>query len=114
MTIARAASDQARAWLDARRPGPPPELRAHIDAVLAVTGHHDASVVTQLGEAALRSLAIAIEKCDERAAAIDLLTADALLTYAMEAAAEMGGDALEAAAQAYGGARIAALIPENA
>ena len=105
------ASDVS-AWLDAREPRPPAELRAHMDGVLAACGRESGSVVTQLGEAALHSLAAAIEQCDDRAAAIDLLAADALLTYAMEAASEIGGEAVEAAAQAYGGGRVAALIPE--
>ena len=105
------------AWLDAREPLPPPGLRAHIDRALerhvsSMTGDGE-SIVTTLAEAALHALAVAVERCDDRAAANDLLAADALLTYAMEAAGSMGGEAVEAVARAYGGARLTALIPEH-
>ncbi|MEX0907263.1 MAG: hypothetical protein WD054_02950, partial [Gemmatimonadota bacterium] len=43
-----------------------------------------------LGEAALACLRAVVPHCDDRAAALDLLAADALLTYACEVAA---GDA---------------------
>lgn len=49
----------------------------------------------------------------KRAAALDLLAADALLTYACEAAAEEGATALEALARDYGPAKLAALLPEE-
>ena len=108
---------EVMAWLDAREPQPPPELRAHIDRALerqvSVEGGAGDPVVTMLAEAALDALGIAVERCDDRAAAHDLLAADALLTYAMEAAASIGSDAVEAVARAYGGNRLVALIPER-
>ena len=82
-------------------------MQRAIDAVPAQ------AVMTTLAEAGLHALAIALEKCDERTAAPDLLAADALLTYAMEAAGEVGGEALDAIAEAYGGARLMALIAED-
>jgi hypothetical protein len=102
------------AWLDERVPAAPPALRERMDASLAgVTARLDGGIAAALGTAALASLSAAIERCDERAAAIDLLAADALLTYAMEAAAEQGGEAVEAVAQAFGGTRLASLIVDH-
>jgi predicted RecB family endonuclease len=99
------------AWINARTPAAPPSLRAcMIDAISAVAAStNGAGVTTILGEAALHALRKAVERCDDRAAAIDLLAADALLTYMMEAAAEQGSDAIDAVAQAYGNARLAQL-----
>src|SRR4051812_20631494 len=98
-------------WLDAREPAAPQSLRERIDSAVASTSHtkNDASITTVLGEAALIALRDAVARCEERSSAIDLLAADALLTYMMEAAAEQGPDAVEAAAQAYGNARLAQL-----
>ncbi len=44
---------------------------------------------------------------------MDLLAADALMTYAMEAAAEQGGDAVLAVADAFGNHRLASLATET-
>jgi hypothetical protein len=100
------------AWLDGRTPAAPPALRVRMNASLAAV--QGTSIASVLGEAALHALELAVEQCDERSAAVDLLAADALLTYAMEAAAEHGADTIEAVAMAYGGSRLVQLIPENA
>ena len=98
-------------WLDARQPAAPPQLRARIDeAIAAVSG---ATGPALFGEAALHALGAAVAKCEERAAALDLLAADALLTYMMEAAAEQGPEAIEAVAEAYGNVRLAALAANS-
>jgi hypothetical protein len=65
-----------------------------------------------LGEAGLCSLRRALSVGERRAAANDLLVADALLTYAMEAAAEDAPEAVPGVARRYGPARLAALLEE--
>ncbi|HEX6694882.1 MAG TPA: hypothetical protein VF035_09320 [Longimicrobiales bacterium] len=103
-------------WLEAREPRPPAELLAHMRRVVEEQTAADTprgDITTILAEAALRAFAVAVEHCDDRAAATDLLAADALLTYAMEAAAGTGGDAAAAIARVYGGTRLIELIPEH-
>jgi hypothetical protein len=79
------------AWLDERELVPPPALRRRLDA--AVTAVPDAAVLPipdAAVEAALRLLDVLLRAPDSsRAAAIELLTADALMTYAFEATADM-------------------------
>ncbi len=80
----------AGAWVAAHAEQPPAALRARLDALL--NGDHpgtDASVAPALlaaGEALLS--AILRSGSTQRDAALDLLTADALVTYAFEAAAD--------------------------
>jgi hypothetical protein len=97
------------AWLDARRPIPPEALRARIDAALGadLQAETDDAAETLLtaGERLVRSLLV--ENATTRESAIDLLAADALVTYAFEAASEQPGDLSRRAAAAM--ARIAAL-----
>jgi hypothetical protein len=109
------ARAELTAWLDAREPAAPAALRermdAFIDAALADADNGRApGIATALGESGVSALRAAVAHCEERAAALDLLAADALLTYMMEAAAEQGGDAVEAVADAYGNARLAQLV----
>lgn len=92
------------------------DLRARMDAFIDVA-FNDASedepisgIATALGESAIHAMRAAVARCEERAAAVDLLAADALLTYMMEAASEQGSDAIEAVAGAYGNARLAQLV----
>lgn len=96
-------------WLDARTPPPPPELRARLADALRPAE----TLPGALADGALACLEAALARGGDRAAALDLLAADALLTYALEAAAEAGADALTAVAGAYGPARLAALHPEG-
>lgn len=96
-------------WLDARTPAPPPELRARMAEALQPAQTRAGA----LAEGALACLKAALDRGGERAAALDLLAADALLTYAMEAAAEAGAEALAEMTDAYGPARLAALRPEG-
>jgi hypothetical protein len=97
------------AWLDARRPIPPEALRARIDAALGAHLHAEtddaAETLLTAGERLVRSLLV--ENATSRESAIDLLAADALVTYAFEAASEQPGDLSRRAAMAM--ARIAAL-----
>lgn len=101
MTLAR--------WLDARRPVPPPALRARIDAALA--GSLDASEA-QACEACLRAgervvESLLRENATSRDTALDLLAADALVTYAFEAASDRPAELASLAEAAM--ARIASL-----
>jgi hypothetical protein len=97
------------AWLDARRPIPPAALRARIDAALGPDLHADVSDVAETflaaGERLARSLLI--EDATSRGSATDLLAADALVTYAFEAASDRPLDLSTRAATAM--TRIAAL-----
>jgi len=84
------------AWLQSRRPAPPRDLAAKLaeclaaapDALLAAGSL--AEVAGRLGVATLRT-AVARQDATE-AAAMDLLAADAFVTFAFEAAAEEGAD----------------------
>ena len=82
------------AWLDARRPAPPARLRARIDAALGLALEHDAddaaAACLQAGEQLTRQLLR--ENATSRDSALDLLAADALVTYAFEAASEHPGE----------------------
>ena len=96
-------------WLDARRPLPPAELRARIDAALGRDLHADVDDVAEAllaaGERLVRSLLD--EDATSRGSALDLLAADALVTYAFEAASEKPAELSDRAATAM--SRIAAL-----
>ena len=74
------------AWLGTRRPAPPPALRAQIeravvDAPLPLPAH-----LAELGRVLLGRVASRSE--GGRELALDLLAADAFITYAFEAQAE--------------------------
>ena len=97
------------AWLDARRPAPPPRLRARIDAALGRALEKDATdaatACLSAGEQLARELLI--ENATSRDSALDLLAADALVTYAFEAASQRPGELAGRSRAAM--ARIAAL-----
>ncbi|PYP77336.1 MAG: hypothetical protein DMD35_15470 [Gemmatimonadetes bacterium] len=96
-------------WLDARRPLPPTTLRARIDAALGADLRADVEdpgeVLLSAAERLVRSLLDA--DATSRGAALDLLAADALVTYAFEAASERPAELSRRAASAM--ARIATL-----
>jgi hypothetical protein len=96
-------------WLDARRPIAPAALRARIDSALGSDLHADVDAISDTllgaGERLARSLLEA--EATSRDAALDLLAADALVTYAFEAASERSAELPSRAAAAM--ARIAAL-----
>lgn len=79
-------------WLDGRIPAPPPELRRSLDSALDARGSDggaSASTLDALGRGARACLEASISRPGRvRESAFDLLTADALLTYACEAALE--------------------------
>ena len=96
-------------WLDARQPLPPPALRARIDAALgdSLDASEDAAMEACLsaGERVVASLLRA--NATTRESAIDLLAADALVTYAFEAASDRPAEIAARAADAM--TRVAAL-----
>ena len=102
------------AWLQSRVPPPPPALAQRIRQALAAAspaaGAPSADVLLDAGERLLATLLEADHLT--RNAAVDLLTADALVTYAFEAAAsepERIGDRARGAMT-----RLAALAAEAA
>jgi hypothetical protein len=108
---------QARSFLAASG-DVPPQLMARmteaLDEALDEAAHPDApadaapaDLPDLLGAAAMACLRLALERCDERYAALHLLAADALITAACEAAA--GGEDADAAV-----ARLRALCDEFA
>lgn len=109
--------DVAR-WLDARTPAMPEELRRALDAVLERATPDAGSTADRLAAAGLAALRRSID--DEVAAesdrqrATDLLAADALLTYACEAAAEEGPEALTRLTGSLDFRRFASLLEPTA
>ena len=78
------------AWLERRAEPAPPSLRPRLaKAIESTSGASASSLVELSSRAGERLLAGLLERgCGERSAAPDLLAADALMTYAFEAAAE--------------------------
>ncbi len=87
----------ASQWLDGRLETVPPELAAAVRGLVAEVSLEDGR---SMADAALVGLARVVSQEEERAGALELLAADALLTYAFEAAADprLGGSA-ESASQ---------------
>ena len=79
-----------RAWLRERAPRPPEPLSERIDAALGDRGDADRIHVETacLDAADLLLREILIRESSGRESALDLLTVDALVTYAFEAASE--------------------------
>jgi len=101
------------AWLDTRRPAPPPALRAHLDTAMTYAPGAPGTPGTPglplpdhlalLGRTVLAR--VTARPAGGRELALDLLTADALVTYAFEAQAE---------ADVAGLARFAERVAEEA
>ena len=96
-------------WLEARRPAPPAALRTRIDAALGPHLHDSAPDAAETFLAAAERVVQTLldENATSRGSALDLLAADALVTYAFEAQSEQPGQLRRRAAEAM--ARIAAL-----
>jgi hypothetical protein len=91
------------AWLDARRPEAPPTLRAHLRRQLTGGPESLPELLAARGRAALdRVLA---RPGGGRELALDLLVADALVTYAFEAQAEQDPRGLAALARRISGGK---------
>jgi hypothetical protein len=79
-------------WLEARRPAPPETLRRHL---VAAIDDSPLPLPEQLAEAGRTLLQRVITRPEGgRELALDLLAADALVTYAFEAQAEADAGAL--------------------
>jgi hypothetical protein len=70
----------------------------------------DDTISAALADAARACVREALALGDDRAAALHLLAADALITYACEAAADEGGDALDQLVNATRAERLAHLV----
>jgi hypothetical protein len=81
-------------WLARRTPSPPPALRARLHAALGEGAITDDLNVTETCLAAAERVLVDLlhGECISRDSALDLLTADALVTYAFEAAGESSED----------------------
>lgn len=78
-----------RGWLANREPSPPRELRERVEAlVLAVAGQPDDAAESLLTAAEGALARLARGAAGDRATALDLLAIDALVTYALEYAAQ--------------------------
>ena len=96
-------------WLEARSPAPPAALRARIDAALGDDLHRESMDVFETCLATAERLVSGLldENATSRESALDLLAADALVTYAFEAASEQPDGLARRASTAM--MRIAAL-----
>lgn len=103
-------------WLDTREPAPPAALDGRVRRALGPALGGDVSTVRDASLAAAESLlteALAAG-CRDRVQAIGLLAADALVTYAFEAAADEPAALGERAAAAVRRlARLAAAAPRE-
>ncbi len=84
-------------WLDGRLDGAPPELARDVRALIRGTGddardEHADAIADLLARAGLAGLDEIVQGGGGRETALRLLAADAALTLAFEAAAELGGD----------------------
>lgn len=81
-----------KAWLGSRTPAPPERLAKRIEAAVGdLTSSGSKTIAEPLTSAAVAILAEmsgSEDATQARATALDLLAADALVTYAMEAASE--------------------------
>lgn len=102
-------SDRARAWLAMRAGAVPPALEARMESAMDDVIDHD-SVPATLADAARECMRDALAAGDDRSAALHLLAADALITYACEAAADGGEPGFDAVARAAEPGRLALLL----
>ena len=96
-------------WLHARTPRPPAALTARLEVVLADSLREPSERVPEMFLAAAERVVAELLRNDNtsRDSALDLLTADALLTYAFEAAGREVSTISQRATEAM--TRIAAL-----
>lgn len=78
-----------RDWLAHREPSPPRVLRDRVAALACAVPERAGDTAGTLLDAAEAALAgLARNSADDRATALDLLAVDALVTYALECAAQ--------------------------
>jgi hypothetical protein len=99
-----------RDWLADREPSPPRVLRERIEALAIAVPTSEADPAAALVAAAELAL-VRLSACapDDRATALDLLAADALVTYAFELASQTPDAIPELSARAM--ARLSAVTP---
>jgi len=110
-------------WLESRRPAAPPSLQAALRVALNHSDPGDGPVQDRLAMAGLATLRRVAAEPSTRDHALELLAADALITYACEAAveaaeAEVGGgdrpgDPVETLTRTLNPARFAGLLAGN-
>ena len=100
-------------WLRSREPQPPAALLARLEEVLGDSLRADFSSATEalLGAGERISATLLVDGSSTRASALELLTADALVTYAFEAAGS-GPDCIEQEARGAM-SRVAAMVTET-
>lgn len=86
-----------REWLASRAPAPPTQLADRLAQITGDDAFDSASSASLLLERGIQTLRSALS---DRDGALDLLAADALITYAMEAAADQCASMDETAAEA--------------
>jgi len=84
-------------WLDAREPAPPAALRAHLEAAVVDGAEPLPQHLARIGGALLAR--VARHPGGGRELALDLLAADAFVTYAFEAQAEADAAGLASLAE---------------
>jgi hypothetical protein len=89
------------AWLEARRPALPPTLRAHLERRAEDVPGILPDDLADAGRALLAR--VLARPAAGRELALDLLAADALVTYAFEAQAEVDVDGMVALARRIAG-----------
>ena len=102
-------SDNARAWLAMRAGAVPPVLEARMESAIDEALDED-TVPRALADAARVCMRDALAAGEDRVAALHLLAADALVTYACEAAADAGADSIAELAEAFAPERLARLF----
>jgi hypothetical protein len=105
-------SEHARAWLADRAESVPSALQAEMASALQEVSE-ERRMPAVLAEAARICLLRALQHGDERAAALPLLAADALVTYACDAASAEGDDALQELASSLDPERLAHYLPPS-
>ena len=106
-------TERARAWLAMRAGAVPPALEARMESAIDDVLEHD-TIPGALADAARICLRAALAVGDDREAALHLLAADALITYACEAAANDDGDSLRDLAESWSPGSLARLVAGSA
>lgn len=104
-------TDPAR-WLDERDPPAPSSVRRVMDELLAETDPAT-ELHRRLADAAMAGLETVVRAPSDRELAPVLLAADALLTYACEAAVEAGLDVLDEVTRELDFERFSHLLPDT-
>lgn len=100
---------RARAWLAGRAGAVPPVLEARMERAID-DAMEDGSIAAMLSDAARICLRDALADPDSRAAALHLLAADALVTYACEAAVEQDGPELDRVVEEWSAPRLEEIV----